>query len=187
MNVRSWLPEHQSASSYQHCAIIKYLSCALHAFFHLVFSKEQPCKARTSISIFQVGRQASVVTSPAQLEVMAELGFPASSPAQGSLLTWCSLLVYPAPPLHSGRPGVGLFCHQGVPGTHPDAQREMLSQYLCKNEGLRCSACGSAARSPYIRTAVAPDFHLRGQFDRKGVGRVEDRPGRWSASKSTLT
>lgn len=64
-------------------------------------------------------------------EVTAELGLPVSPPAQGSLMTWCLLSIYHAsPPLHSGRPGVCLSCHQQVPGVH--AGLAWLSQYLCE-------------------------------------------------------
>lgn len=128
--------------------LLSTLSCTRHCdqCFTCIFPSgvlQQLHEVRTSNSIFPMRKQASVVASPAQLEVMPELGLPVSSPAHRPLMTWCSLPVFPAsPPLHSGRPGLGLSCHQQVPGAHAGLACGRCSVNIyAKNKGLRCSAC----------------------------------------------
>lgn len=134
--------------------LLSTLSCTRHCdqCFTCIFPSgvlQQLHEVRTSKSIFPMRTQASsVVARPAQLEAMPELGLPVSSPAHRPLMTWSSLPVFfffffpPAsPPLYSGRPGVGLSCHQQVPGAHAGLACGRCSVNIyAKNKGLRCSA-----------------------------------------------
>lgn len=106
-----------------------------------------------------------MVASPCT-EMVAELRFPLSPPAQGPLLpgTLCLLALLL---LHFTLRGQGSIClvtNEFLVPMHDVAFGRCSVNICAKKERPRCSAClpalGSSRGSPYIRQAAAPDFHL---------------------------